>query len=411
MGLKDCFQNAWQALKGSKLRSGLTLLGIVIGVSAVVWVVSFGRGQQQTLSAIFDNMGPTNIFVAGSTRQMMGGIRPPGTLTTNDYQALLDSNTSAILKVAPSNSSTLTAVYANQIRTISVRGAIPDAQQISNYQLAAGVFFTDIDLKKSANVAVLGYQTASNFFDAEDPIGKSIRIAGRSFDIIGVLEKRGGFGGPTADDFIMIPFTTMDAKFMGDTSPRGRPLGFLTVQAASIEEIPAAKDVITKALRKTHHLKENEENDFTVTDMQEILRRRLEMQNTFQLFLAFTAAVSLVVGGIGIMNIMLVSVTERTREIGICKAVGARRRDILKQFLVESALLSFGGGILGVVAAFIGAFLANGKSMGSWVISVPISMDIVLVALLVSIFTGLVSGTYPAFRAAKLDPIESLRQE
>lgn len=410
MKFRDCFFSALVSLRSNKLRSALTLLGVMIGVCAVVFVVSFGRGQQQSLTAIFDALGPTNIFVMGSTRQMMGGMRPAGTLTSIDVDALVNSSAaSGILKIAPSNSGSFIVVYGNQIRTISVRGAVPEISEMSNYRVSRGDFITELDLKRHASVAVLGAQTAADFFGKEDPLYKRLRIGGRNFEVTGVLERRGGFGGPDGDNFIMIPYSTMEAKFMGEISPRGRPVSAIIIQAESIEAIPVAKAHITEVLRKTHHLRDDEEADFSIVDMQEILKRRQEMMFTFQIFLASTAVISLVVGGIGIMNIMLVSVNERIREIGICKAVGAKRGDLLKQFLVEAALLSLGGGILGLVMAIALALFATGKTMGSYVVAVPISPDIVLIAIIVSVVVGLVSGTYPAYKAARLDPVVSLR--
>jgi len=410
MNLWESIISSWQTIYSNKLRSGLTILGIVIGVSAVVFLVSFGRGQQASITAVFQSMG-TNVIRISGTAGMRAMSGAAGTLTLEDAEALARPNRApSIALVAPTISKTVNIAYGNEDVNNMVMGVTPEIAQIASYPIAKGEFISEENVQRVANVVLLGSNTATNLFKTEDPLGKFIRISGRKFEVIGVLEPRGSMMG-SADDFVVIPLTTMQSRIMGETSARGRPVGNITIQAVSTEEIDAAKEQAATILRQRHHIREGKDDDFTVIDMREILDRMQQTMAIFQVFLSSVGAISLVVGGIGIMNIMLVSVTERTREIGIRKAVGAKRRDILLQFLVEAAMLSFTGGIIGLIITLTGTQLITGISMGGRPVRPLISVDIIIIAVTVALIIGLASGSYPAYRAASLDPIESLRHE
>lgn len=411
MSLWESLVSSWRALYSNKMRSALTVLGIVIGVSAVVFVVSFGRGHQANITAIFEAMGANAIYITSATVtvEMTGATSP---LTLEDAEALADpSRAPSIAVVAPMIGKMGNVVFGNKNATADIIGVTPEIQHIVDYPVAEGVFISEGDVKRRANVAVLGDKTASDLFGSASPLGETIRISGRNFQVIGVLEKKGGFMGGIADQMVMIPLTTMQARILGETSTRGRRVRAIGIKAVSTDQIDAAQEEATSILRQRHRIREGEDDDFVVMNMQEIMQRMQQVLAILQFFLGSVGAISLLVGGIGIMNIMLVSVTERTREIGIRKAVGAKRRDILRQFLVEAAMLSLSGGIIGLTIAFIGTRLVTGINIGGYPVKAPVSPDIIIIALSVAIFTGLASGLYPAFRAARLDPIESLRHE
>ncbi len=299
MSFLEYLLSSWQALASNKLRSFLTILGIVIGVGAVVFLVSFGRGQQQQMGLIFENMGANAIYVSASTRQVIG-VRPEGTLTQEDAEALTNSSKApAVAAVAPMYSKMIKTVYGNEIRTINVMGSTLPIQRILNYKIARGNFFTDDDIRHSGSVAILGDQAVKDLFGAANPIGETVRIGGRKFDVIGTCEPRGGFMGTNADSFIMVPLTTMQSHFGIQTIPQGHPVQTIVVEAASTDVINTAKDQITEILRQRHHIREGEESDFNVIDMQEILKRMNQSMAVFQVFLASVASISLLVGGIG----------------------------------------------------------------------------------------------------------------
>ncbi len=413
MNIRDCFSVALQALRANKMRSALTILGIVIGVWSVVFLISFGRGHEANLIAIFKTMGADTIYVTSASphniADQIGGVTRR--LTMDDAEALENSSRApSIAIVSPFIERMSAVVYGNEKASIDIMGMVPNIRNIIDYPIARGVYISNEDVIAGTNVAVLGFVSAANLFKNEDPLGKTIRVEGRNFEVIGVLQSKGGFIA-SADDFIMIPITTMQAKLLGDTTTQGRPVQTIAVRAVATDKVSAAKDEAVSILRQRHHIREGEENDFYVMDMREILEEMRQALVVFQLFLASVGAISLVVGGIGIMNIMLVSVSERTREIGIRKAVGARRRDIIRQFLVESALLSISGGVLGTFFAFLCIVMITGVSVGGYTVQAPFSIDIVIIALGVSTFIGISSGLYPAVRAASMDPVQSLRYQ
>jgi len=401
MNIWESVRTAWQSIFSNKLRSSLTMLGIIIGVSAVVLLVALGRGFQTSMQTTFENMGASALYVSSSADKAVKTLRP---LTFEDAQALANKTLApAIAVVSPTLSKGVSASYGNSNVNVQSTGVTPVITQIKNYELAGGRFISDQDVTARENVVVLGYQTALDLFGSQSPLGKSIRVGGMKFQVIGVIEKMGGFAG---DSYILMPLTTMQSKIAG-----GNDVQQIAVKAASPDQVDSAIAEITSILRARHYVTPGAADDFQIRDMREVLNSMQQTLATFSIFLSSVGAISLIVGGIGIMNIMLVSVTERTREIGIRKAIGAKRRDILLQFLIEAAALSLSGGLIGLLLAVGGSMFMRNVPMGNLTIEAQISAGVVILALAVSIGIGVISGTYPAFRAARLDPIESLRHE
>jgi putative ABC transport system permease protein len=401
MNVWESIKPAWQSIFANKMRSSLTMLGIVIGVSAVVLLVAIGQGFQTSMKTTFENMGASALYVSSSTDKTVKSIRE---LTLEDAGALADTKMApSIAVVSPTLGKSVNVQYGNSNVTTQATGVMPVITQIRNYTIDAGRFINEQDNAQRQNVAVLGYQTALDLFGSESPVGKSLRIDGIKFQVIGTIKKLGGFGG---DGYILMPLATMQAKLVG-----GNNVGQIAVKAVTPDQVDAAIAEITSIIRARHFIRAGAADDFSIRDMRETLNSMQQTLAGFSIFLGSVGAISLLVGGIGIMNIMLVSVSERTREIGIRKAIGARRRDILLQFLIEAAALSFTGGLIGLLFGVSGSSLMRNISMGNMTINAVISPTIVIIALTVSIGTGLISGTYPAFRAARLDPIESLRHE
>jgi putative ABC transport system permease protein len=391
------------------MRSSLTMLGIVIGVCAVVLLVALGQGFQTSMTQTFNNMGASALYISSApSKTVVGGIRP---LTNEDVTALEDKTVvPAVSVVSPTRTSRGTALYGNNNASEQIMGIMPIITKIRNYQIDKGRFLTDQDVTDRTNVVVLGWQAEIDLFGEDapgtaTPIGQSIRISGMKFQVVGTCQKFGGFSG---DSYILMPLTTMQSKITG-----GDVVQQIGILASDTNNVDAAIAQVTALLRARHFINTaaGAADDFSITDMRETLNSMEATLSAFSLFMGAVGAISLLVGGIGIMNIMLVSVTERTREIGIRKAIGAKRRDILIQFLIEAAALSLSGGLIGLLLAVVGAHAMGQVTIGSSQVTPEISYTIVIVALAVSIGTGLISGTYPAFRAARLDPIESLRHE
>jgi putative ABC transport system permease protein len=404
MSIWESLKSAWQSIFANKMRSSLTMLGIVIGVCAVVLLVSLGQGFQTSMTKTFNDMGASALYISSApSKTVTGGIRP---LTNEDVTALEDKKlVPAVSVVSPTRTSRGTVSYGNNNANEQTMGILPVITEIRNYKIDQGRFLTDQDVTNRANVVVLGYQAVIDLFGtgAPSPVGNYIRISGMKFQVVGTCQKFGGF---TGDSYVLMPLTTMQSKITG-----GDAVQQIGVKAVTSDQVDAAIAQVTAVLRARHYIKTGAADDFSITDMRETLNSMQATLAAFSLFMGAVGAISLIVGGIGIMNIMLVSVTERTREIGIRKAIGARRRDILIQFLIEAAALSLTGGLIGLGLA-VGIAHAMGQiTLGQTQITPEISYSIVLIALGVSIGTGLLSGTYPAFRAGRLDPIESLRHE
>jgi len=401
MNIWESIRTAWQSILSNKMRSSLTMLGIVIGVSAVVLLVALGEGFQTGMKTTFENMGASALYISSSTDKAVKSVRG---LTLDDAEALADQSVApSIAVVSPTLSKNVSASYGNNSVTVQCTGVMTEITEIRNYTLEGGRFISDQDIKARQNLVVLGYQTALDLFGSESPLGKSLRVEGNKFQVIGTVEKMGGFAG---DSYILMPLTTMQSKIVG-----GNNVQQIAVKAVSPDKVDSAIAEMTSILRARHYISSGAADDFAIRDMREILNSMQQTMAGFSLFLGSVGAISLIVGGIGIMNIMLVSVTERTREIGIRKAIGAKRRDILLQFLIEAAAVSLTGGLIGLLLAMGGASLMGNISLGNISAQAEISPSIVIIALSVSIGIGLISGTYPAFRAARMDPIESLRHE
>ena len=417
MNLQVSLRIALRALGANKLRAGLTMLGMIIGVGAVIAMVSIGNGAQQSVTSQIQSMGTNLLFIRAGAAQSSGvassqGTRP--TLTYDDALAIAGSADLPIAGVAPEQSP-FAQVLANGTNVNPrVLGTTPDYSSVRNAKVARGEFVTRESVDARSLVAVLGSTVATNLFGDGDPVGQTIKVsvqgrAGVNFRVIGVLEAKGGTGMGSQDDQIIIPLTTMMQRINASrTAQGGQNVSTINVQVASQDRIEAATAAIGDLLRARHRVNED---DFTIQSQADTLAAMTQVTGVMTLLLGAIAGISLVVGGIGIMNIMLVSVTERTREIGIRKAVGAKRQDILLQFLVESMIVSVLGGGIGVAIGAGVSRLISGISFSGSTITASVTPDSVLLAFGVSAAIGVFFGIYPAMRAASLHPIQALRYE
>lgn len=396
---------AFEGLKSNKLRSMLTMLGIIIGVGAVIAMVSIGFGMQKKVQSSISSLGSNLLIVSPGSMSAPGGVRSAAgsniTLSNQDAKAI--SKISGIKYLAPSVSAQSQLIYSHKNWKANVQGTTPEFLDIRNYKLAAGSFFTSSQENVRARVVVLGQTVATNLFGAASPVGQTIRIDSAPFRVIGVLESKGQSSmGQDQDDLALVPLSTAQERMMGLTH-----LNSITIQVENEQDIDRVQNEITALLRSRHHLAAKAENDFTVRNLAALMSTMSETTGTITLFLGAVAAISLLVGGIGIMNIMLVSVTERTREIGIRKALGATYRDILTQFLVEAVAISVTGGIIGIILGIGTSYIIS--LVAKW--DTIVSMPAVIGAFGVTVLIGMFFGIYPARKAALLDPIDALRYE
>jgi len=399
---------AWHAMGANRLRTFLTMLGMVIGVGAVVLMMAIGEGAQQSIKRSIDSMG-SNLFVILSGSSSTSGSRSASgnssALNMNDATAIGDLDD--IGAFAPISVGNAQIIYAGNNSNTPIVGTTPSYFSIRRWDVESGELFSDADVRSANRVALVGKTVVENLFgDDIDPIGKTIRIKKSPFLIVGVLERKGqSFDGRDQDDTIIVPITTAQRKLFGNQIPGS--VRMIMAQAKSEKYMGVAEDGINDLIRQRHNIRENTESDFSVRNLTAMAKTASDTAKTMSMLLGAIASISLLVGGIGIMNIMLVSVTERTREIGIRMAIGAREKDILLQFLLEACVISIVGCVIGVGLGLGGALLVK-KMVGAEIL---ISMQSIVLAFSVAASVGVFFGYYPASKAAKLRPIEALRYQ
>jgi len=400
---------AFDALRINKLRSALTMLGIIIGVAAVIAMVAVGSGAEERIREQIASIG-SNVIVVLSGSLTSSGIRMgtgnAQTLTEDDARAIV-RECDAVALATPAVRGGIQAVYGNSNWGTQVLGTTPDYLAIRDIEIEEGQPFTTADVEATAAVALLGKTVVDNLFYGEDPVGRMIRIKTVSFTVVGTLVPKGQSpSGQDQDDVILMPISTAKKRVIGVSQANYAAVGSIMVQGKE-GRTDEAQDQMSSLLRQRHHLQPNEDNDFTIRNMEEVFRAQENSARIMSILLAAIASVSLIVGGIGIMNIMLVSVTERTKEIGLRQAVGAKTTDILGQFLAEAVTLSLAGGAAGVVTGVVASMLIS--YFANW--STMVSIAAIIIAFLFSGLVGVFFGYYPARKAAYMDPIEALRYE
>lgn len=415
MNILESFRVSLRSLGANKLRATLTMLGVIIGVAAVIALLAVGQGASAAITEQVQGIGSNLIFVMPGSFQQNGvrsAVGSATTLTLEDAEGLLDSTCCPdVLVVAPVFSANVQVVFGGNNTNTSVTGTTPEFQQVRNFYVEQGRFLELRDNETLARVAVLGSETARQLFEGKDPLGKTIKINRVPFQVIGIMQTKGGTGlfGQNQDDVIFVPIRTAQTRLFGTqalTANGQRRVSVIYVSARSEDRADSAISQITQELRQRHHI-QFQQDDFSVASQKDLLGALSQITGILTIFLASIAAISLLVGGIGIMNIMLVSVTERTREIGIRKAVGAKRRDILTQFLMEAIALSLSGGFIGIL---LGASIAQAVNL-TGVLTTVIEASSVVLAVGFSVAVGLFFGLYPAWRASALHPIQALRYE
>jgi putative ABC transport system permease protein len=398
---------AWHSMGANRLRTFLTMLGMVIGVSAVVLMMAIGEGAQQSIKRSIDSMGTNLIVILSGSSSTLGSRSGSGNssaLSIGDANAIKDLED--IEMIAPISTGNAQVIFGGNNWNTSIIGTTPSYFLIRSWYTEGGEIFSDDDVRSASRVALIGKTVAENLFGDVDPIGQTIRLQNNPFTIVGLLENKGqSFDGRDQDDVVIVPITTAQRKLLGNQIPGS--VRMIMAQTKSEKYMGLVEEIITGLLRQRHNIRENIENDFSVRNLTAMAKTASETAKTMSILLGAIASISLLVGGIGIMNIMLVSVTERTREIGIRMAIGAREQDILLQFLLEACVISIVGCVIGVVLG-LGAALLVKKIVGTEIV---ISLQSIVLAFSVAASVGVFFGYYPASKAAKLHPIEALRYQ
>jgi putative ABC transport system permease protein len=406
MDLLSILRIAMRALSRNKMRSALTMLGIIIGVGAVIAMVGVGQGASRQVQDQISAMGSNMLFVSSGTVNR-GGLRlgwgQTKTLVYDDMKAIAQQ-APAVKEAAPGSMTTAQVVFGADNWFTNIQGTEPQYFDIRSWPMQEGVSFTESDVTSAADVAVIGNTVRQNLFGAEDPVGQTLRISNLPFKVVGVLSAKGQSAamGQDQDDVIFVPITTLQKKLTGEPWLR-----YIVVSAVSKDATYAAQDEITAILRDRHRIRAGQDDDFMVRNLADVAQLADQSSRVMTMLLASIAGVSLIVGGIGIMNIMLVSVTERTREIGVRMAIGATEEDVQRQFLIEAVVLSLMGGAAGIFFG-VGSSLIISKLLGWAVLVSPLA---IVAAVIFSAGVGVFFGFYPARKAARLDPIEALRFE
>jgi putative ABC transport system permease protein len=412
----ESFFIAMRSLNANKLRSSLTMLGVIIGVGSVITLMSIGSGAEASITSSITDMGTNLIYLSSKTpgvQGMMSMASPAWSFTMSDVQAIAE-RVPSVVAVAPTIENYVEVATASDSTLGVVEATTPAFETALNYPTASGQFITEKNVAARDMVVVIGDKVATTLFPNDSAVGKKVKVNGRQFSVIGVLEKKGGqMMGVSMDSVVVMPITTYQLRLFPGQTVRGEDaIQQVSVQIKSADVANIVTADITALLMQRHRISAEGKEDFLIMTQEQMLGAVKQVTGILTIVLGAIASISLIVGSIGIMNIMLVSVTERTREIGIRKAVGAKRRDILLQFLLEAAMLSLSGGIIGIIGGWGVSWLVSTFSAAvGYSIKAVVSIDIVLLAIVVSVCIGLVSGVYPAMRAARLNPIDALHYE